>query len=161
MTFGDNLAFQSCNDKEFLTWTSDANISPIDPNSDPIVPSELQHNEDEGEILDTCNCKYFSVSEYHELSKEGNFDIFHNNINGLENKLGNLNQFLTTVSPKFDIVALTETSEKHRNEGFLSNIEMNGYKIFSTPSKSNKGGVTLCQIIIKFCHRKICIATFQ
>ena len=62
MTFGDNLAFQSCNDKEFLTWTSGAIISPIDPNSDPIVPSELQNNEDEGEILDTCNCKYFSVS---------------------------------------------------------------------------------------------------
>ena len=41
-----------------------------------------------------------------------------------------------------DVVAITETSE-HIDHGFLSNIDMEGYKLFNTATKSSKGGAVL------------------
>ena len=41
-----------------------------------------------------------------------------------------------------DILAITETSEKE-DIGFLNNVEMDGYEIYHTASKSSKGGVLL------------------
>ena len=47
-----------------------------------------------------------------------NFNIFHTNINGLESKLDNLNEFLSGSSYKMDV---------KEDTGFLSNVEMDEY----------------------------------
>ena len=41
-----------------------------------------------------------------------------------------------------DILAITETSEQE-NVGFLNNIEIKGYTIFHTASKTSTGGTAL------------------
>ena len=41
-----------------------------------------------------------------------------------------------------DAIAITETSE-HYTQSFITNVELDGYKLFSTPSKSAKGGAAL------------------
>ena len=73
----------------------------------------------------------------------GNLNIFHNNLNGLENKFEILHNFLNGASKKIDIMAITETSLKLSNENFKTNISIESYSTFSTPSKSNKGGTTI------------------
>ena len=41
-----------------------------------------------------------------------------------------------------DIIAITETSQKNI-ENFKSNIDIEGYETYLTPSNSNKGGTAL------------------
>ena len=65
--------------------------------------------------------------------------ISEHRINGLESKMDNCNEFLSSSTSKLDIIAITETSEKDEI-GFLSNVEMEGYDFYHTASKSSKGG---------------------
>ena len=48
--------------------------------------------------------------------------MFHNNINGLENKHDLLQKLLANNYINFDIIAITETSLKTENINFNSNI---------------------------------------
>ena len=63
-----------------------------------------------------------------------NLNIFHNNVNGLEMKFENLHHYLSKDSSKFDILAITETSQKINHDEFYTNIKLEGYKKFSTPT---------------------------
>ena len=40
-------------------------------------------------------------------------------------------------------MAITETSQKLVNEDFKTNISIEGYSTFSTPTNTNKGGTTI------------------
>ena len=94
-------------------------------------------------ILNLTNCKYHTINEFHKSINKNNFNIFHNNVNGLETKFNDLHQLLSRTSADFDIIAITETSQKVINEEFFSNISLDGYKNFSTPTNSSKGGTTI------------------
>ena len=61
---------------------------------------------------------------------------------GLASKLDNLQEFLAGSSTKLDIVTITETLENEDN-GFLNNVEIEGYEIYHTASKSSKGGTAI------------------
>ena len=89
------------------------------------------------------HCKYYTIDEFQCSKNMGNLNIFHNNLNGLENKFEILHNFLNGATKKFDIMAITETSLKLSNENFKTNISIEGYSTFSTPSKSNKGRSTI------------------
>ena len=77
-------------------------------------------------IINLTNCKYYTVSEFHNSIEGNNLNIFHNNINGLETKCENLNQFLSNISTQFDIIAVTETLQRKINEEFYTNINLEG-----------------------------------
>ena len=94
------------------------------------------------EIPNNTNSKYYSVEEYQKEKKLGNFNIFHTNVNGLGSKYDNLHEFISSVPSKLDVIAITETSEKEEF-GFLTNVEMEGYELFHTPSKISKGGTAV------------------
>ena len=47
-----------------------------------------------------------------------------------------------TSPTKMDILAITETSEKE-DTGFLNNVEMEGYDIYHTSTKTSKGGTAI------------------
>ena len=74
--------------------------------------------------------------------KLGNFNIFYINVNGLGSKYDNLHEFILSVPSKLDVIAITETSEKEEF-GFLTNVEMEGYELFHTPSKISKVGTAV------------------
>ena len=57
-------------------------------------------------------------------------------------KCDNLYEFISSTSSEFGIIAITETS--HKNDEFLTtNVSMEGYNEFFTPSNSSKGGTAI------------------
>ena len=99
--------------------------------------ADFEHN-----IPSLINSKYYSVNSFQKLNKHSNLNIFHSNVNGLENKFDNLHEFLVGASTPLDIVALTETS--HKNDDFFkSNVTLAGYSPFYTPTNTSKGGTAL------------------
>ena len=62
--------------------------------------------------------KYYSVGELQKIKMSKNFNIFHSNVNGIENKMDLLHEFLSSTSD-FDVIAITETSQG--NNDSLSN----------------------------------------
>ena len=79
---------------------------------------ELQSSKDMG------NCKYYTIDELQSSKDMGNCNIFHNNLNGLENKFEVLHNFLPGAPKEFDIMVITETSQKLANEDFKTNISI-------------------------------------
>ena len=51
--------------------------------------------------------------------------------------------FLSNASTKFDIIAITETTQWIINEKFYTNIDLEGYVNFSTATNTNKGGTII------------------
>ena len=49
---------------------------------------------------------------------------------------------MTGTPTKMDILAITETSENN-DTGFMTNIEIEGYENYHTPSNSSKGGTAI------------------
>ena len=97
---------------------------------------------EEANLPSNLNSKYHSVHDYQNLKVGNNFNIFHANVNGLESKYDTLHTFLGGTASAVDVVAISETSE-HDKHSFISNIDMEGYDPFSTPTLSLKGGTAL------------------
>ena len=104
--------------------------------------SNLSDTEIDENSINLVNSKYYTVDEFNKLKTSNRFNIFHNNINGLETKFENIHQFLSSA-PEFDIIAITETSQKKKNDDFFTNINIEGYANFSTPTNSSKGGTII------------------
>ena len=81
--------------------------------------------------------KYHSVNDFQQLKIEKNFNIFHSNVNGIESKIDCLQMFLGGSKSVMDVLAISETSE-HSEQSFITNVNMDGYRLFSTPSLSKK-----------------------
>ncbi len=88
------------------------------------------------------NSKYHSVEEFQNLDVANNFNIFHSNVNGIESKFGALHTLLNSSKASMDAIAITESSECE-DQSFLSNVSLEGYKLYNTPTTSPKGGVVL------------------
>ena len=104
--------------------------------------SDFSSNDINNELPSKTTCKYYSVNDFHILKKHKKLNIFHANVNGLGSKLDYLKEFLVTSPTKMDILAITETSEKE-DTGFLNNVEMEGYDIYHTSTKTSKGGTAI------------------
>ena len=59
---------------------------------------------------------------------EENFDLFHSNVNGLESHFEVLHKFVSNCPSEFDLINITETSQKI--DEFLSNINIAGSDSF-------------------------------
>ena len=134
MTFGDTeFAFRSCDLTELKCINS--GVSPVEIPNNNIVDDNICNNNSttnnnnnnnifsnscdktiDENILNLTNCKYYTVSEFHNSTNNNNLNIFHNNVNGLETKFENVHHFLSNVSTKFDIIAITETTQRIINE---------------------------------------------
>ena len=88
------------------------------------------------------DCKYYSVDEFQKLKINKKFNLFHSNTNSLQAKFDNLHQFIASLPSKLGVLAITETSQK-ANENFKLKVDIDGYKLFSTPSNCEKGGTAL------------------
>ena len=93
-------------------------------------------------ILNLTNCKYYTVSEFHNSTNNNNLNIFHN-VNGLQTKYENVHHFLSNALTKFDIIAITETTQRIINEKFYTIIDLEEYVNFSTATNTNKGGAII------------------
>ena len=127
----------TCNSMSFLNA-----LPSIDVANETVNFSYTASNEIDVELPSNTDSRYYSVTEFQKLNKPKNLNIFHTNINGLESKFDNLQEFLSGTSHTLDILSITETSEQE-NVGFLTNIDIEGYNKFNAPSKSSRGGTIM------------------
>ena len=86
------------------------------------------------------NSKYISVQELSIYRSTANdLSVFHTNIASLVLHHDELQTLLYNLHLDFDIIGISEI--KANFDSTLININIPGYKFFSTPSKSNAGGV--------------------
>ena len=152
MTYDNlNFPYNSCNANEIksmnssdryfsnenLNYNNELNINNIDT-----LASNLCDDDLDIKLSNIKECKYYSVEEFHNVKREKSFNIFHNNVNGLETKFGRLHHFLASSSVELDLIAITETSHND-DDKFKSNININNYNLFSTPTKTSKGGTAI------------------
>ena len=104
--------------------------------------SNFQQNEEDYNLPSHLDSKYYSVYDFQRLKIQRNFNVFHSNVNGLETKFDILHDFLSNSVSAFDVVGITETSQ-NTETFFTSNISINGYKPFFTPTNSRKDGTFL------------------
>ena len=91
-------------------------------------------------FIQSINSHYFSLSELSKLSKARNdFSLFHMNLRSLSLYYNELCSLLIELKLSFDIIGITETEER-LGKGFLTNISLSGYDVYSQPSKSSAGG---------------------
>ena len=164
MTFGNKnlFPFNYCNNKELNDInTSDRYISNETINSNipkhniteqatRVSNRNLIDDEDNINLSNLSGCEYYSCPDFHKLlnnndnhNKHNNVNIFHNNLNGLESKFDKFHNFLTTTTTDLDIIAITETSQHVTNTKFKTNVTIEGYKLYSTPTNTRKGGVAI------------------
>ena len=143
-----NLPFTQCDNTELLAINDTNSMGFLEslPNVEIINEtksfSDFSSNDVNNELPSKTSCKYYSVKDFHILKKQKSLNIFHANVNGLGSKVDNLKEFLSTTPTKMDILAITETSEKE-DTGFLSNIEIEGFDIYHTSTKTSKGGTAI------------------
>ena len=93
MTYGTfSFPYNSCNAKELNLINSTDKFC-----QEEVIVNQQDNNEIKAlnlcdDDLDTklsnlTECKYYSTNEFQNLKQNKNFNIFHNNINGLETKL--------------------------------------------------------------------------
>ena len=104
--------------------------------------SNLSQNDIDSNLPIHLNSKYYSVYDFQKLKTQKNLNIFHSNVNRLELKFDGLHEFLAGTSTTVDIVAITETS-KQNEVYFTTNVSLEGYTHFYTPTNSKKGGTAL------------------
>ena len=104
--------------------------------------SNFPQNEIDYNLPSLLTSKYYSVYDFQRLKTQNKLNIFHSNVNGLESKFESLHEFLTGSISALDIIAITETSQQN-DEFFTSNVSLDGYKPFYTPTNSSKGGTAL------------------
>ena len=102
--------------------------------------ANLNTNDIDANLNTNINCKYYQVDEFQKTqTKKGkNLNIYHANANGLESHFDNLHDFLSRLPTDFDVINITETSEQF--DGFKSNVSLEGYDTYFTPTNSAKGG---------------------
>ena len=117
MTHGTlkKLVFYPCNNKELLSiinlgtsYNESLNLdSRYNWNEDLLNPSE---DDIDTSIPTKTSCIDYSVRDFQKFKvKKDSFNIFHNNINGLETKHDLLHAFRAGNIVEFDIIAVTET----------------------------------------------------
>ena len=152
MTYGTctALPYNTCNTNELKSinssdrYFSNENFDYDRQHDKPIelVANNICDDDLDIKISNLIDCKYYSVEEFKKIDFNDNFSIFHNNVNGLETKFDLLHNLIASVSPGFDLIAITETSHKD-NEKFKSNIKIDNYNIFSTATNTAKGGTSI------------------
>ena len=157
MTFGNNIdfPFNYCNNNDLINTNNSDKITPIDtpvtnlPDykiTDQAIRASNRNSFDEDYNINLSNlvsCKYFSCQDFDNLllkNNKNNVNIFHNN---LEYKFDQFHNWLTSNSIDLDFIAITETSQHKNNIKFNTNVEIDGYSVYSMPTSSNKGGVAI------------------
>ena len=100
-------------------------------------------DDDDFDLTPIIDCKYFDINSF-KIFKDDNkkFSILHLNIASLEKHKNELTDLLVTLDFKFDVIGISETKIKEKVKPNFD-ISINGYKHYSTPTESNKGGVII------------------
>ena len=94
-------------------------------------------------LIHAVDSRYVQIPELNELRPtKQSFSLFHMNVRSLSAHHDELLVLLSGLKFTFDIIGLSETKEQCE-KGFLSNVNLAGYTIYSQPTKSSNGGVAM------------------
>ena len=104
--------------------------------------NNFQNNSSEDDSLPPISCKYEDVISFKYTYNKKAFSVFHNNIASLSKHKEELEVILNMLNFKFDVIGISESKLK---KGITPDfdIKIKGYKEYSTPTESDKGGVLL------------------
>ena len=139
-TISDNFELDSVNKSDNMKFCE--NLPSLEEIYETTKWSEYPRPMEEASLPSNLKSKYHTVYDFQKLKIEKNFNIFHANVNGLESKFENLHTFLNGAKSAMDVIAITETSE-NKDHSFIKNVDIEGYKLFSTSTGSAKGGTAL------------------
>ena len=106
------------------------------------IDSLKQFDIDENTVTNI-NSRYYPAYEFQSLHPVNSFNLFHTNLNGLENKFEQLHNFVNTTKMNIDIIGISETTQSENNI-FKTNVSIDGYhQPFTLGSKSSRGGVAI------------------
>ena len=89
------------------------------------------------------NYKYYAHEEFSKLPNKKSFlNLFHANVNGLENHFDDLELVISEANLKFNAICICETSQKDTDVQKNVNLA-NFHQIFSTGTKTAKGGTAI------------------
>ena len=114
------------------------------------MPNMTDFDIDEN-LAHTINSRYMEISDLSKLQDtKDSFSLFHLNIRSLSAHCDELLLLLSSFTLSVDVIDISEGKEPI-DCGFLTNVNISGYAIHSTPTKSSAGrGCPLCQEFIKF-----------
>ena len=91
----------------------------------------------------TISSRYYDLNEINKIKLTRQFfSVFHTNIRSLSKHFDELHAQLNMLNIPFDIIGFSE-SKQQIGKDFLINIQMDGYSMYSRPSKSSCGGCVL------------------
>ena len=98
----------------------------------------------EENYVQTINSKYYNLHDFNSLTASIGkcLSFFHLNIKSLAKHLDELKTILSMSKKKFDFVGISESKQKV-DTNFTVNVDMEGYHMYSQPSKHASGGVVL------------------
>ena len=77
-----------------------------------------------------------------KFENNNDFSLFHLNIASLSKHKEELETTLTMLNFKFDVIGISETKIK-KNSAPIYDVSLKGYNFYSTPTESERGGVSL------------------
>ena len=102
----------------------------------------LINNKDDEDEFVPLNCKYLDINSFNQINNKKQFSLFHLNIASLAKHKQELEVILSLLNYKFDIIGITET-KIIKNIPPIFDTKIDGYKCYSTPTESDKGGTIL------------------
>ena len=136
----DNIKYMSSsNSMHKLDMIPEFEITSTITKIDDICSNDIGNN-----IPSNVNCKYFTNEEFSNLPKtKTSFNIFHANVNGIENHFEELETVLADSDLHFIALCISETSQKE-NTMFCKNVDLKNYHTpISTGIKTAKGGTAI------------------
>ena len=106
------------------------------------LPNLNSFDQDEN-LIHTIDSKYHSISDMNNIKyKSHSFSFFHANIRSLTKHFEKLHSLLKSTQIPFYIIGITEYKQMV-NTNFLKNVNIDGCKLHTQPTRSSHGGVAL------------------
>ena len=143
----DNIPFQKISDEEFITsiiknieYNEDLNLRISPPEGIARLFTDFSCQNDDEPV--PINCDYYDATTRIPNANKPNHSIFHLNIASLGLHKDELVGALSLLDVQFDIIAVSET-KIIKNVIPNYDIKLPGYKEYSVPTESSKGGVII------------------
>ena len=104
------------------------------------------HSEEFNEFPNPINLKYYDIGQFNSIKHDptSSFSLFHTNLASINKHFDDMQNILSCLKTKFDIIGITEHKIKKEHNTPVLNINLDGYHpfIFDT-SDTNCGGTGL------------------
>ena len=105
------------------------------------LPSLNDFDLDEN-LVHSIDSKYHKISELSSMKTNKTLSLFHVNIRSLIKHFDELQTLINSAKIPFDILGITESKQLVGTK-FPVNVNIDGYQIYSQPTKSTHGGVVM------------------